>query len=133
LGSQGLVATLVYLALDVPRWWVLGPMTGVASMIPFVGSALVWAPISAGFFITGHPGKGAILVALGVGVISTVDNVLRPIYARMGSLKLPLFALFVSAFGGIAVLGPWGALLGPLLFRIWIEALALRKEASLGA
>lgn len=128
--TQGLVATLVYLSLGVPRWWVLGPITGLVSMIPLVGSGLVWAPIALGLFLTGHPIKGTILAVLGLGVISTVDNVLRPIYARMGALKVPTYLLFVSIFGGVAAFGTWGAILGPLIVRLWMEALTLRREGA---
>jgi predicted PurR-regulated permease PerM len=128
--TQGLVAMLVYLSLGVPRWWVLGPITGLASMIPLFGSALVWAPIAIGLFLTEHTIKAVILVLLGVGVISTVDNVLRPVFARVGSLRMPTFLLFVSLFGGIVAFGTWGAILGPLVVRLWLEALALRREAT---
>lgn len=127
--TQGMVAALAYLSLGVPRWWVLGPITGIASMIPFVGSALVWAPISLGLFLTGQPGKASILLVLGVAVISTADNVLRPVYARMGSLQMPMYLLFVAVFGGIAVFGTWGALLGPLIVRLSMEALEIRRAA----
>ncbi len=126
--TQGLVATVVYAALGIPRWWVLGPITGLVSVVPLVGSALVWAPIVVGLFLTGHPMKASILAVVGVGVISTVDNVLRPIYARMGALKTPMFLLFVSIFGAMAVVGTWGALLGPLVVRLWMEAVEIRSE-----
>ncbi|MBL8685005.1 MAG: AI-2E family transporter [Myxococcales bacterium] len=129
--TQGLVATLVYVALGVPRWWVLGPITGLVSVVPFVGSALVWVPISAGLVVSGHPIKGGILVVLGVAVIGVIDNLLRPIFARYGSLELNTFLLFVALFGGIATFGAWGALLGPLIVRLWIEAVAMRRESEL--
>jgi predicted PurR-regulated permease PerM len=128
--TQGLVATLVYVALGVPRWWVLGPITGLASLIPVAGSALVWAPIALGLFLTEHSVKGTILVVLGLGVISSADNVLRPVYARMGALRMPMFLLFISIFGGIAAVGAWGAILGPLVVRLWMEALVLHREAE---
>ena len=128
--TQGLVATLAYLALGIPRWWVLGPITGLASMIPLVGSGLVWAPIAIGLFLTGHPIKGAILTVLGIAVISTVDNLLRPIYARMGALKMPMFVLYVSIFGGIGAVGTWGVIFGPLVVRLWMEGLVLRRETT---
>lgn len=128
--TQGLVATLIYLALGVPRWWVLGPITGVASMIPVVGSAFVWSPIMIGLFLTGHPAKGAILIVLGLGVISSIDNILGPIYAHMGALKMPMFVLFVAIFGGLAAFGTWGAILGPLIIRLWMESLVLRRESA---
>ena len=123
--TQGLVATLLFLALGVPRWWVLGPITGLASMLPFVGSALVWLPIALGLFLSGHPVRAVLLVVLGATVISTVDNVLRPIYARLGSLEMPSLLLYVSIFGGIAAIGPLGALLGPLVVRLFLEVVEL--------
>lgn len=127
--TQGLMATIAYAALGVPRWWVLGPITGLAGIIPLVGTALVWAPISVGLLLTGHPVKAAILAGLGLAVISSADNVLRPLFARLGALQMPAFVVFVSVFGGIAALGPWGALLGPLVVRLWLEALELKGEA----
>lgn len=123
--TQGLVAVVIYLSLGVPRWWVLGFITGLASLVPVVGSALVWTPIAIGLFLTGHPIKGLILALLGIGVISTVDNVLRPIFARVGALQMPTFLLFVSLFGGIVAFGTWGAILGPLIVRLWLEAIGL--------
>jgi predicted PurR-regulated permease PerM len=46
---------------------------------------------------------------------------------------MPTFLLFVSLFGGIVAFGAWGAVLGPLVIRLWIEALALQSEASRAA
>ncbi len=126
--TQGLAAMIIYFALGVPRAWVLGPITGIASVIPMVGSALVWGPISLGLFLTNHPIKALILVGLGIGVISVIDNLLRPIYARMGALKMPMFLLFLSVFGGLAAFGTWGALIGPLVVRLAIEVLAIVQE-----
>ncbi len=125
--AQGLVATLIYVSLGVPRWWVLGPLTGIASMLPMVGTTLVWGPIVVGFFLTAHPIKAVILLVLGVGVIGAVDNLLRPVFARFGALKLPTFLLFVSIFGGLSAFGTWGALLGPLVVRCWLEVVALHR------
>jgi len=128
--TQGLVATIGYASLGIPRWWVLGPITGLASMLPLLGSALVWAPLMLGLFLTGHPIRASILAFLGIAVIGTVDNVLRPVFARVGALQIPSFLLFVSVFGGIATLGAWGAILGPLVVRLWMEALTLRREQA---
>jgi predicted PurR-regulated permease PerM len=128
--TQGVLATITYLALGIPRWWVLGVVTGIAAILPLMGSALVWGPIALGLLLTGHPIKALILVIIGAGVISTIDNVLRPIYARMGSLQMPMFVLLVSIFGGLAVVGGWGVILGPLLVRLFMEAMKLRAEGA---
>lgn len=126
--TQGLAATIIYAALGVPRSWVLGPITGIVSIIPVVGTSLVWAPISAGLFITGKPVHAAILVVLGVTVIGLIDNFLRPIYSRIGALEMPLYLLFLSVFGGLAAFGTWGAVIGPLVVRLAMEVLAISKE-----
>ena len=101
-------------------------------MVPFVGSGLVWGPVMIGLYLSGHSVKGTILAVLGIGVISTVDNVLRPIYARMGSLHMPTFIVFISIFGGIAAFGTWGAILGPLVVRLWLEGRKLIECVDCG-
>ena len=131
--TQGLAATIIYFALGVPRAWVLGPITGIASIIPMVGTGLVWAPIALGFFLTGHPIKGVILVVLGLGVISVIDNLLRPLFAKMGDLKMPTIVLFVAVFGGLVVFGTWGALMGPLIVRLAMELLEISKDETSSA
>ena len=125
--SQALLAIIVYLSLGVPRAVVLGLLTGIAGFVPITGTALIWAPVAAGLYFTDHPAKAIVMVAFGV-VISTMDNVLRPIFARYGKLDLPVYLLFLSVFGGLAVWGVFGAVLGPLVLRMAIEALALVRE-----
>ena len=89
----------------------------------------MWGPITIGLFLTGNTGKALILAAVGIGVIGTVDNFLRPVFAKFGSLRMPMFLLFVSLFGGVAVFGAWGVILGPLIVRLLLEALDLRRES----
>jgi predicted PurR-regulated permease PerM len=125
--AQGAVAMAAYFALGVPQAWVLGPVTGIAAVIPVVGSAMIWVPVAVGLLLTDHPIKAAILTVIGLGVVGTIDNLLRPVFSRMGALKLPLLVLFVSAFGGLLVLGAWGAILGPLIVRLAVEALKISR------
>ncbi len=124
---QAVVAIVAYLALGIPRAIVLGLLTGLSAFIPIGGAAIVWAPVTAGLYLTGHPVKALILGICGV-VISTMDNVLRPIFARYGKLDLPMYLLFLSVFGGLAAWGPFGAILGPLVLRLALEALSLVRE-----
>jgi predicted PurR-regulated permease PerM len=125
--AQGAVAMAAYFALGVPRAWVLGPITGIAAVVPVIGSAMIWLPVAVGLLLTEHPIKALILTVIGIGVVGTIDNLLRPLFSRMGALQLPLLVLFVSAFGGLVVLGPWGAILGPLIVRLAIEALEISR------
>jgi predicted PurR-regulated permease PerM len=132
--AQGIVATITYLALGVPRALVLGLLTCAASLLPSIGTALVWVPIAAGLALTGRTVSAAILIGVGVFVIGTVDNVLRPVFARFGKLDLSTFVLLTSIFGGLAFFGAWGLVLGPIFARLAKEALIIaRTERTLGA
>lgn len=126
--AQGTVATAAYLALGVPRALVLGMLTCIASVVPSVGTALVWVPVAAGLALSGKTGSAAILAGVGVVVIGSIDNLLRPVFSRFGELELPSFVLLTSIFGGLAVFGTWGFILGPLLVRLAKEALELARE-----
>jgi len=126
--AQAVAATVTYVALGVPQGWVLGPMTGIAGVVPVIGSTVIWGPIAIGLALTGHPVKALILTIVGVGVISTIDNVLRPVFAKMGALHMPMLVLFVSLFGGLIMFGAMGAIIGPLVVRLAMEALVLITE-----
>lgn len=120
---QAIVATIAYLALGVPSAIELGVLTFCFSIIPAVGTALVWAPVAAGLALTGRPGAAAILAVCGVAVIGTVDNLVRPMLARRGHLQLPTYVVLVSMFAGVEVLGAWGLLVAPLVVRLAKAAL----------
>ena len=125
--SQGAVATVGYLATSVPQAWVLGLVTVFASLIPSVGSALVWAPVTAGLALTGRPGAALAMLLIGL-FVSIVDNLLRPLFARYAELRMHSLVLFLAMLGGIVVFGTWGLLLGPLLVRWASEGLSILRE-----
>jgi predicted PurR-regulated permease PerM len=128
---QATIATITYTLLDVPRAIVLGVLTFVAVLIPGIGTALVWLPVAIGLAITGREREAVILAAVGVGLISTVDNVLRPVLSRWGRLQLHPFVVLVAMLGGLAVIGGWGLVLGPLVVRLTIEGLRIAKDEAL--
>lgn len=125
---QSAIATVVYLALGVPQPFALGLLTLGASVIPVVGTSLVWLPVAAGLALTGRTASAAILVITGVAVIGTIDNFIRPYLARRGHLQLPTYVVLLAMFGGIAVMGGWGLLMGPLIVRLAKEGLMLARR-----
>jgi predicted PurR-regulated permease PerM len=130
---QAVIATILYVALDVPRALVLGVLTLFASIIPSVGTALVWVPLTIGLALSGRTTEAIVLGSLGTFVISGVDNLTRPIFARWGKLQLHSLVVLLAMLGGLAVLGPWGLFLGPLAVRWLLEALRIgREEHALG-
>lgn len=89
---------------------------------------MVWGPVAVGPALTGHWGRAFIMVAIGIFVIGLVDNLLRPLLSRHGSVQLPMFGLLVAMFGGPATVGAWGLLLGPLLVRLAVEAVSIERD-----
>jgi len=128
---QSLVATIAYLIIGVPSALALGMLTLLFSVIPAIGTALVWVPVTAGLALTGRTGAAIALGLVGLLLIGTVDNLARPYLARRGQLQLPTWIVLVSMFGGIELIGGWGLLLGPLVVRLAKEALLIRSSASI--
>lgn len=127
---QGTLATIAYLALGVPRAFVLGLFTTIAALIPSVGTAIVWVPVAAGLALTGSVIKAIILAGIGIGVIGVADNVLRPVLTHSAHLELDSTLVLLAMLGGISAFGTFGLFLGPLVLRLAIEALAIAREAD---
>jgi predicted PurR-regulated permease PerM len=134
---QGLLAAFGYWITGVPDPGFFGALTAVASLVPAVGTLLVWIPLGVHRIVTGHVAAGLISLiysALVVGVAS--DYLIRP--RLVGSDKnVPVLLTFVSLFGGVQVFGLVGLVLGPVIVTLSIAVLrtyqlevsALRKAA----
>jgi predicted PurR-regulated permease PerM len=129
---QTVVATIGYVVVGVPDPLLLGLVTLLASLIPSVGTALVWAPVTVLLFVTDRTIGGIVLCLVGC-LTSVVDNFARPWLSRYGELKLPTFVTFVAMLGGIVVFGGFGLVLGPLLVRLAVEALDIWRDRKLAA
>lgn len=125
---QAAISTITYFAVGVPRALVLGFLTFIAAILP-AGTPLIWVPIAAGLFIAGRRKEAIVLTLVCLIVVGTIDNVLRPVFARRGNLQLSTFVLLLAMLGGFAVFGGWGLLLGPLAVRLCKEALVLIRDA----
>lgn len=111
---QGFLAGAAFLMLGIPNAILGGFATAIASVIPAVGTAIVWVPVSIFLFVTGEWIKGTILMAFGVIVIGLVDNLLRPAIVGRDS-RIPDWIILVSTLGGLALFGLTGFVLGPLI------------------
>lgn len=127
---QGLLAGLAYAVLNVPVPVFLMALTILLAPLPFGGTTLIWGPVAAYLFWTGPMWKGIAMLAWGAGVVTTVDNVLRPLLIGQGA-KLPVLFLFFSILGGLAAYGLIGLFLGPILLAILITAIQIYREEYL--
>jgi len=114
---QGILGGLSFWVLGIssPVFW--GTMMAFLSFIPMGGTALIWGPAAILLFIQGTFLKGIILLALGILLISMVDNLLRPLLVSTRTKIHPLL-LFFSVLGGIQVFGVIGIIAGPLIMTL---------------
>ncbi len=130
--GQALILTIGYFAIGLPQAAMLGAVTMVAALIPSGGAGIVWVPLSAGLALTGRIGAAVVVLVLGL-IVSIGDNFLRPWLSRYAKLRLPTFALLSAMLGGVALIGTWGLLLGPLLVRWAVEGLEILRESQAAA
>jgi predicted PurR-regulated permease PerM len=99
------------------------------SMIPLVGSSVVWVPTAAYLAVNGHWGKGLALALWGALVIGTIDNFLRPklVGERAGLHEL---LIFFSVLGGLRIWGALGLALGPVVVAITLALLDIFRRAD---
>ena len=118
---QGALGGLIFWALGIGTPILWGTLMAVLSLLPLVGSGLVWAPAAIYFLLTGSVTKGIVLLIFGTLVISTIDNALRPLLVGT-DVKMPGYVVLVSSLGGIALFGFNGFVVGPLVAVLFLTA-----------
>ncbi|HXM98310.1 MAG TPA: AI-2E family transporter [Candidatus Dormibacteraeota bacterium] len=132
-GALGSVAFAI-VGLATPIFW--GVLIAFLSMVPVVGSALVWIPAAVWLGITGHWGKAVLILAVCGGVATIADNIVRPMLLR-NRTHLNELLLFISVLGGLEVFGLLGLVAGPTIvaaamgvFRVYMEHRDLKVTAK---
>ncbi len=124
---QGIIGALGYWMAGVASPALFGMLTSFAALIPFVGTSLVWLPLSVAMFFLKGVNTGLFVLIWGAVAVALTDNFLRPILIGKGA-KLPVFLLFLGIFGGLKVYGPIGIFLGPLLISCVTVFLQIYRE-----
>jgi predicted PurR-regulated permease PerM len=98
--------------ITAPIFW--GVMMGFFSLVPVVGSALIWVPASISLMLGGHIVRGIILALICGVIVGLIDNVIRP-WVISGRAEMGGLVVFISVLGGISVFGMLGVVLGPIV------------------
>jgi predicted PurR-regulated permease PerM len=129
---QGSIGGLAFYFLGIEAALLWGVLMAVLSLLPAIGSFLVWGPVSFYLLLTGDYVRGFILLGIGVFVISLVDNLLRPRLVGKDT-RLPDYVVLVSTLGGLSLIGMNGFIIGPLIaalfFAVW--SLFTNRERAL--
>ena len=124
---QGLLGGLSFWVLGLPSPIFWGAAMALLSFIPIGGTALIWAPAGVILLIGGSILKGLILLAVGVLVISMVDNLLRP-FLISAKTKIHPLLLFFAVLGGIQAFGLIGLVAGPLIATLFLTMVEIYTQ-----
>ncbi len=114
--GQGFAGGIAFAICGLPGFF-WGAVMGFASLIPVVGTALVWMPAAIFLFIIGNIKLGIFLIIWSVVVVGMIDNFVRPLFMS-SSANMSSILIFFSILGGLNLFGLAGLLFGPLIFAI---------------
>lgn len=124
---QGIVASVGYWIFGVEGFLVWGLMTGICSLLPVVGTMVVWVPVCVYMFATGDAGNAIGLTLFSAIVISNIDNILRfTIMKRIGNVH-PLITVF-GVLLGLQLFGIMGLIFGPLLISYFLLMIKIYRS-----
>lgn len=116
---QGVLGGIAFWLLGVSGPLLWGVLMAFLSLLPAVGSALVWLPVAVYFLLSGALWQGVSLLAFGMLVIGLVDNLLRPMLVGKQA-RIPDYVVMITTVGGMAVFGINGFVLGPVIAAMFI-------------
>jgi predicted PurR-regulated permease PerM len=125
--AQGATAGVTYYLLGVPFSVFLGALSGLLSLLPVGGTAIVWAPVALYLLLSGAVAKGLILIGVGAVLVGLMDNLLQPLLVG-GKARLPVLPLFLASLGGLAYFGFLGLFLGPVLLAVVLVTFVIYQE-----
>jgi len=115
--AQTFIALIGYIIFGADNILILTFLTLIASLIPYVGTPIVWVPVGIYMFVTGNTFGGAGIIIYGALIVSMVDNFIRPILMSDKDTLHPAL-VFIGFVGGMIVFGIAGIILGPLILSI---------------
>ena len=123
--AQGLLGGIAFSLVGL-RGVLWGSVMAFTSLVPVVGTAIVWVPAAIVLFALGHTGAGIFLLVWGVVVISGVDNVIR-MFVVKGPVRMHPLLIFFSVLGGIKLAGLLGVVFGPLVLAMVLALLEIYR------
>jgi predicted PurR-regulated permease PerM len=121
---QGIIAFIIFVIFRVENALVFAILTIICAFIPMLGAGIVWLPLGVFICINGEIVRGIIFLILCGGIISLLDNILRPLFLQE-RVKLHPLIIFFAILGGIFSFGFNGLILGPMLVIIFLTVLDL--------
>ncbi len=129
--TQAAVAMVGFAVVGMPAL-LWGVVLGLVSLIPVVGTAIVWVPMVVFLYLQGNTGQAIFLFFWSLLLVGTVDNFVRPFFMR-GQSGMSTIVLFFALIGGIRLFGVAGLLYGPLIFSLCAVLLFIFRAENMEA
>ena len=123
-GIQGTLGGLLFWVTGIKGAFIWGVLMVLLSMIPALGSFIIWLPAAIIMIATGHTWEGILILIIGTSVISTIDNLLRPILVGKGTAMHPLIVL-LTTLGGFVLFGISGFVIGPIIASLFLAVMSI--------
>jgi predicted PurR-regulated permease PerM len=117
---QGAIGGIAFAVLGIGAPVLWGTMMALLSILPAVGTALVWLPAAIFLIVSGQIFGGVALILVGVFAIGLVDNLLRPLLVGRDT-RLPDYLILLATLGGLAGFGLAGIIIGPIIAAFFIS------------
>lgn len=114
--AQGAVGAIGFAIVGFPAL-LAGILIALLSLLPYIGSMIFYVPVGIYYILAGQVWQGIFILLWGALIIGTIDNVIRTYMIKGDAGVNPIFVLF-SILGGIALLGFWGVIVGPLVIAL---------------
>jgi len=124
---QGTLGGITMMIAGVPSALLLGVLMAILALIPAVGTALVWTPVGVWLLISGQIWQGVFVLVSGFVIISSADNVLRPILVGRDT-GIPDWIILVTTLGGLSIAGFSGIVIGPLVAGLFLASWSILQE-----
>lgn len=124
--AQGILGGIAFLIFGIPSPVFWGTTMAFFSLVPVFGTFVIWGPASLILILSGSYAKGIGLLLYGMLIISSVDNIIKPIIIG-GRTRLHILLVFFSVLGGIKFFGFLGFILGPLITALCLSLLEIYR------
>jgi len=125
--AQGTAGGVIMWLLGVPNALLWAVVMAFSSLLPAVGTGLVWVPASLYLLATGHIWQGIVMALMGAFVIGTIDNVLRPILVGRET-QMPDALVLLVTLGGLSAFGFNGLIIGPVIASLFLATWEMVRE-----
>lgn len=124
---QGALGTITFMIAGLPSALLFGVVMAIFALVPLIGSGAVWVPAGLYLLLIGDYWQGLFVLVSGFVIISSADNVLRPILVGRDT-GIPDWIILISTLGGISLVGFSGIVLGPLVAGLFLASWSILRE-----